>query len=167
MGIARNTYSNFIFKMKYDEEEREIRKRRFDGTNVFKFVASMFYCEHSSCKFLPILWQCNPHYRRDCDDAFGPQLFPVARSRSSTTRRVIFIFTTAFAVLNAIARCLLLVTLNFPLISMCFTSTLSDTSPFISREAHWIKLKLITSPILPSHYFYHELITLLIKVSIL
>ena len=62
-------------------------------------------------------------------------LFPVARSRSSTKRRVIFIFTSAFAVLNAIARCLLLVTLNFPLISMCFTSTLSDASPFISRPS--------------------------------
>lgn len=35
---------------------REVRKRRFfDGTNVFKFVASMFYCEHSSCKFLATL----------------------------------------------------------------------------------------------------------------
>lgn len=31
-----------------------------------------FIARHSSCKFLATLWQCNPHYRRDCDDAYRP-----------------------------------------------------------------------------------------------
>lgn len=72
----------------------------------------------------------------------GPE-FPLL-VRGGPRRRVIFIFTSAFVVLNAIARCLLLVTLNFPLISMCFTSTWSDTSSFIFRT-NWTQYLLCES----------------------
>lgn len=109
-----------------DEYERKrARFGSFSYIDAFKSTASMFYCGHSSCKFPETLWQCNPHNRSDRDDAFGVETQWVVRD--GPRRRVIFIFASSSVILNAVARCRLLVTLNFLHVSMFFASTFFTT----------------------------------------